>query len=195
MGDNTFINLVGQKFGKLTVLSESSSIPKYRSYNVLCDCGNHNIVLHSNLRNGTTKSCGCIRRQCARDKFKTHGKTKSKTYSSWASMKTRCTNPLVHQFRLYGGIGITVCERWNSFENFLEDMGERPNGMSIDRIDSNGNYEPSNCKWSTQSEQAKNRRKIKLFNKERFKNFLQSQNYLTEEQRLRLADNFMEWGF
>jgi hypothetical protein len=92
-----------------------------------------------------------------------HGHTSrlgvSPTYSSWHSMKARCLNKKVHTYKYYGGRGITVCERWLKFENFLEDMGERPNGFSIDRIDNNGNYEHSNCRWTTQKEQQRNKGK------------------------------------
>lgn len=87
------------------------------------------------------------------------GKTKSPTYHSWASMRQRCGNPNHRSYGNYGGLGVTVCERWNDFANFLEDMGERPEGMTIDRIDVEGHYEPGNCKWSTKSEQELNKRR------------------------------------
>lgn len=83
---------------------------------------------------------------------------KTPTYHSWAKMKTRCNNPHAHNYEYYGGRGITVCERWSSFKNFLEDMGERPENKTLDRIDPNGNYEPSNCRWATAKEQRVNQR-------------------------------------
>lgn len=94
---------------------------------------------------------------------KTHGMTNSRIFKIWMGMHARCKYPSATGYKNYGGKGILVCERWSTFEKFYEDMGDAPVGMSIDRIDSYGNYEPSNCKWSTKSEQNKNQRDIKIF--------------------------------
>lgn len=129
-----------------------------------CDCGTVKTVKKCALLRREPKglkSCGCLQREAAakigREKNRKHGMKGTATYRSWLSMRNRCQNPGNVAFHKYGGRGVSVCERWNVFENFLSDVGERPIGKTLDRIDNNGNYEPSNCKWSSPSEQSSNR--------------------------------------
>lgn len=186
-----YVDLKGKRFGRLEVQERVTPIGVFPvKWLVVCDCGGSNIVATQNMTNGTTKSCGCLRREIASEKFKTHGKNGSPTWRSWSSMKSRCTNPNVTQYDLYGGRGIKICDRWGKFENFLEDMGERPVGTSLDRIDVNGDYEPLNCRWSTVEEQAKNKRKTRVINRDSLMNFLKTQEYLTSDQRQKIVNNF-----
>jgi len=157
------IDLTGLSFGKLIVLRQEDSMGvgrKTRSrWLCLCQCGEKSTVNGSNLRFGITKSCGClVVESVSKSSFK-HGHSKSPTYIAWQSMKWRCSNRKATDYKDYGGRGIKVCDRWkNSFESFLEDMGEKPSKrFSIDRIDNNGDYKPFNCKWSTQIDQQNNR--------------------------------------
>lgn len=130
----------------------------------MCDCGNKTIVSTGNLKNGTTKSCGCYQREYqakrGRKNFYKHGLSNHPLYPTWSTMKSRCYNKNNISYKNYGARGIKVCDRWlNSFENFLKDMGEKPSDKhSLDRIDINGDYEPSNCRWATPEEQAINKR-------------------------------------
>lgn len=157
--------MIGQTFSRLTVLGDAEPISnganKLRAVLCRCDCGKEKVISQSNLRTGRTRSCGCLVSENARLNTGApvkHEQCWSPTYSSWAGMKDRCTNQNHKSYNNYGGRGITVCERWMDFRNFLEDMGERPDGMSIDRIDVNGAYEPGNCRWATAQQQSLNKR-------------------------------------
>lgn len=157
-------DIIGKKFGVLKILSHAYYDGKHHYYFAECENCNQSIIVHrNNLLNGRTKSCGCLKKikeKKVRKKRYKHGHIingkRTPTYSSWFNMKQRCLNKNNPAYMRYGGRGITVCKRWIEFINFLIDMGERPEGMTIDRIDNDGNYEPSNCKWSIISEQRKN---------------------------------------
>lgn len=142
----------GQRYGRLTAIEFSGRERHgWAVWRFRCDCGKELTALAANARYGTTKSCGCLRIK--------HGMNGTKEYHSWIGMLSRCRDPNNAGYKDYGGRGITVCDRWTKFENFFADMGLKPSpSHSIDRIDNNGNYEPSNCKWSTPEEQSNNQR-------------------------------------
>lgn len=153
-------DLKGQKFNRLTVISISGRT-KDNSVTWLCkcDCGKEVIVVGQNLSNGNSKSCGCFHNEITSKINKTHGKTKTHIYKVWLGIKRRCTYPNDISYGNYGGRGIKICDRWLTFELFYEDMHATfKKGLSIDRIDVNGNYELSNCKWATNTDQANNKR-------------------------------------
>ncbi len=151
-------DLTGHRFARLVVISQA---PKgsggHSRWNCLCDCGEALIRLGGNLRGGSAKSCGCQKRP-SNNNNRQHGQSYTTTYASWSRMLMRCQNPNVRQYQWYGARGIKVCDRWKTFKNFYTDMGDRPRGMTLDRIDNDGNYEPSNCRWATNSVQHHNKR-------------------------------------
>ena len=148
------INLIGQKFHRLTVVSRAENGKRGQvMWYCLCDCGNKTIVKSFNLRGKHIKSCGCFRSS-------KNGKSKTSECEAWYSMKKRCQNPKDKSWKNYGGRGINICKQWNnSFETFLKDMGLKPTFKhKIERIDNDGNYEPNNCVWATQFQQSRNMR-------------------------------------
>ena len=153
-------DITGQRFSRLTVLERHFSSPKGLAvWSCLCECGAMTRVTGSNLRSGAVKSCGCLMIERATHAATTHGLYRSPAHVSWMNMMQRCFNPKNHKWPRYGKRGITVCARWLKFENFYADMGERPSGKSIDRINNDGDYEPGNCRWATPKEQRANQSK------------------------------------
>lgn len=148
----TKLKLEGLRFGKWLVIGKSSKIDRFGTiyWDCVCECGRKRQIQGSSLKQGRTKSCSF----CAN---KRHGYEGTPTYSSWVSMRRRCIDPKSHGYANYGGRGIEVCEEWAFFEKFLSDMGERPSGTSIDRIDNDKGYFKENCRWATSKQQIRNR--------------------------------------
>lgn len=150
-------DLTGKVFNRLTVVGFAGIINKRYKWNCICDCGNTTTVEQYLLTSGGSKSCGCYRKEFSSLKAKTHGMSKTSTYRIWCSMKQRCIDKNCEAYARYGGRGITICNEWlESFENFLKDMGEKPKGRSLDRIDNDGHYCKENCRWATRKEQSRN---------------------------------------
>jgi hypothetical protein len=150
-------DITGQKFARLTVVSFSHTT-REAHWHCVCECGGSTVVRGSRLRSGETVSCGCYARDVSSAVHRTHGMTKTRTYASWKAMLARTGSPTNKDWANYGGRGIKVCDRWKSFELFLEDMGEAPSRLTLERKDVNGDYEPSNCVWATKKVQARNQR-------------------------------------
>ena len=157
----------GDRYNRLTIVKEvevyiAPNGDKRRMFECLCECGNRKNVIINSLTHNRIKSCGCLNKEMAKDRLLKHGLRYNPLYRTWSNIKHRCYNTNYKKYKDYGGRGIKVCDRWlNSFENFLEDMGPKPSKeYSIDRIDVNGNYEPTNCRWADAYTQRHNRRKL-----------------------------------
>lgn len=153
----------GAVFGKLTVIKEVKKRGRDRRFLLKCECGNEKDIRLQSLRQKRTVSCGCVGREALLKSALKHGYNRrgkrTRIHAVWGAMIQRCNNEKNKSFHNYGGRGIKVCKRWLKFENFLEDMGEPPKGLSIERINNDKGYSLQNCKWATPKEQANNKRK------------------------------------
>lgn len=158
---------IGEKFTRWIVVEDATPAGERKRFLCRCECGAEKVVDGPSLRIGATRSCGCLQSELVTERRTKHGDTSREggrkippEYTAWTSMKNRCTNPKCQRYKIYGGRGIKVCARWTeSYEAFLADVGRRPGaGYSIDRIDTDGDYEPGNVRWATRSEQMLNRR-------------------------------------
>lgn len=159
------IPMIGVTFNRLTVLERVANNNERKAmYLCSCSCGKQTTTLGKELRNGRTKSCGCYGREVRHASVTTHGCASTKTYQIWRGIIDRCHNPNSHAYKWYGTKGIIVCKKWrDDFSTFLADMGERPDGMTIDRIKNHLGYAPGNCRWATRKQQANNKQNNVLF--------------------------------
>jgi len=151
-------DIAGQRFGSWTAIEISHKIGKYIYWSVICDCGAKSAVRGDSLRIGGSRQCISCQHVEVGNAIRRHGMTKTRTHRAWIAMRSRCTNAKSPSYKDYGGRGIRCCAAWQTFETFLADMGECPEGLSLERINVNGDYEPSNCRWADSVEQGRNRR-------------------------------------
>jgi hypothetical protein len=150
--------MIGQTFNQLTVLSRTVNTGTRATYICRCSCGKTTTVTGTSLRSGKTKSCGCLRAQNMRKVATKHGNSEHPLYARWLNMHNRCYDPTHNRYRWYGGRGITVCERWHDFKLYLEDvLSTYKPGLTLDRVDNDGPYDPDNFRWASHRTQARNR--------------------------------------
>jgi hypothetical protein len=162
-----YTDLTGKIYGRLTPIECLGKNPQKKSNSVewkcICECGNKCVVRATSLLQQHTTSCGCYMREkngiLVSERNTTHGQSSTRVYAIWEGMLKRCFNPKSQAYKNYGGRGISVCDKWLSFEGFYNDMGDVPDGLSLERVDVNGDYSPDNCKWADTSEQAYNQRR------------------------------------
>ena len=175
------IDLTGQRFGRLVVLEEAGRKNGSVTWLCQCDCKEKNIVFTrgSDLRKGSTKSCGCFNKEKTKETNTKHGQSNknnkpTSVYKSWQDMLSRCYNPNNSAYHNYGGRGIKVCERWHDFENFYEDIGKyKPKGKTLERINNDDGYYLENCRWATRQEQTWNTRAKGYYQDKRGKYYTQ----------------------
>lgn len=155
------LDITGHLFGRLTA-THFCRVEKEKSvWSFLCACGTEIEARVNDVRSGNTKSCGCLNKERVLAAVTAHASSYTSTYNIWRQMRQRCSNKKHKSYAYYGGRGISVCTRWDSFNNFFADMGERPAGLTLERIDNSRGYGPDNCKWASWLEQAQNKREMK----------------------------------
>jgi hypothetical protein len=159
-----FIDLTGRRFGRWVVIKKHPERQRYPGCVFIlwlcrCDCGTERPVIGNSLRQGTSTNCGCLKRENFIKRVTMHGMSKTAIYAVWKAMRQRCSNPNHPEYVNYGARGVCVCQRWESFELFYSDVGDPPAGLTLDRRNNDGNYEPGNWRWATRSEQNTNRRR------------------------------------
>lgn len=185
---------IGAVYGRLTVTSRAGSTPYGASlWRCLCECGTKKIQRASQLTSGASVSCGCFAREQTSKRVRTHGATNTFEFSVWKAMRSRCLRPTHVRYHRYGGRGIRICKRWDTFEKFLADMGVCPFPKgSIERKDNDGNYTPSNCVWLPKAQQAVNRVGVRRIAGLSLTAYAEKYNVPASTLRLRIAQGFTE---